>query len=276
MTLSKHLVILRSGIVLSVLFITVLAVVSWYILPFYPQIEEGVQNRAVPGFLSALFPQTANPYIPFATLSAALLWALGSLIVTFYFFENTQSVEVNFFILFVLSFVFEILRISVPLYLAFNLPVVFLKASAHILMFCRYFGLLSLFIASLYAAGLSIEKEENVILPLFIITIFISIRIPVNIFTYDSSFCLVNSYPVTFRIVETVISALTTLSFFASAIKSGLKEYYFTGIGAFFVLTGRSLLIEGDTCILPATGLLLLCAGVYFITTCLRKIYLWI
>jgi len=276
MTLSKHLLILKTVIVVSILFIAALVCAGWVILPYYPQIEEGVQNRAVPDVIAGLFPASTNPYISFVTLSAAMLWALGTLILIYYFFEKTQSVEVNFFIFFVFSLAFEVLRASIPLRLAFQLPAFFLTMSAHILVFWRYFGLSSLLIAGLYSAGLSIEKEENVIFPLFIISVFLSMRIPINTFTYDSSFCLVNGYPMTFRVMETVVIVLTTLSFFAGAYKNGLKEYYFVGIGSFLVLIGRALLIEGDTYILPAIGLAFLCGGVYFITVYLRKIYLWI
>jgi len=276
MTLSKHIVILKTAIVISVLFIAALACAARDILPYYPQIEEGVQNRAVSNLIAGIFPASTNPYISFITLSTALLWALGTLILIYYFFEKTQSVEVNFFIFFVFSLVFEVLRTSIPLRIAFQLPASFLSMSAHILVFWRYFGLSSLLIAGLYSAGLSIEKEENVIFPLFIISVFLSVRIPINTFTYDSSFCLVNGYPMTFKIMEIVVIFLTMLSFFAGAFKSGQKEYYFVGIGSFLVLVGRALLVEGDTYILPVIGLAFLCGGVYFITVYLKKIYLWI
>jgi hypothetical protein len=47
-------------------------------------------------------------------------------------------------------------------------------------------------------------------------------------------------------------------------------------MGSFLVLLGRNLLLNADTWIGPAAGLILLSAGAWFICSWLHKAYLWL
>lgn len=274
MTLSRHIQILKIGIGIAAIFLVGVCLFSWKIIPTFPELLKNAQNRSEFSYIAGLFPQP-SPYAAFVTVAASLVYALSALIMIFYFFEKTQSVEVHFFIFFIFSFMFEILRLTLPFQNAFKISGVFLDLSARMLVFCRYFGMFSLFIASLYAAGLKIEKEENILFPLVVITMFLSISVPINIFTYDTSLCMANAYPFVFKITGYIAGFFTVLSFFYGAWHGGTKEYYFIGIGSFLVFIGRLILIDADIYVLAFTGFLLLVAGTYLICRYLRRIYLW-
>jgi hypothetical protein len=265
--------LLKAGFLIAAAAAVTLILLSWKILPYYPDLVAEAQSRSLT-FYEALPP--ADDYASYATIAASIFYALIVLITLFYLFEKTQSVEVHFFFFFVFSFVFEILRIGIPVRLEFNLSGILLGAVAHTLVFFRYFGLFSLFAASLYASGLKIEKEESIILPLIVVTLFLSLGVPVNTFTWDTSLFLANGYPTVFRVLECTIALFTGISFFIGAWARNIKEYYFVGIGSMLAVTGRLFLINGDTYLLPAAGFILLMLGTYLICSYLRKIYLWV
>jgi hypothetical protein len=190
-------------------------------------------------------------------------------------FEKTQSVEVHFLIFFVFSLVFEAARLGIPARIAFNLPGILLSFVARTLIFFRYFGMFSLFTASLYSAGLKIDKEENVIFPLIIITLFLSMSLPINTFTFDTTLCLANGYPLVFRVMEYLVAGFSALSFVYGAWKASVKEYYLIAVGTLLAFIGRSILIDADFYLMAATGFILLSGGTWLICYHLRKLYLW-
>ncbi|MDR2510320.1 MAG: hypothetical protein LBC77_06720 [Spirochaetaceae bacterium] len=274
MTLSRHTFLLKFGIAAAAFMIAGLAAISFKILPYYPELVDAALRRSGYVFINA---RKLSPfhYAAYITMAASIVYALLTLILLFYYFEKTQSVEAHFFMFFVFSFVFESLRAILPLRMAFDLPSIYLSFAAHFLVFCRYFGIFSLFCASLYSAGFK-TKEENLIFPLIIIALFIAFRIPVNKYTWDTSLCLVSAYPLAFWALEISTALLTVLSFLCGAFMRGQKEYYIIGAGAFFALAGRMLLFSGDTLILPVIGLCSLSAGTYIICSNLRRLYLWV
>ncbi|MDR2481794.1 MAG: hypothetical protein LBD07_05860 [Spirochaetaceae bacterium] len=274
MTLSRHTLLLKLGIVIAATVLAGIAFISGMILPLYPGIAAAAVQRTYPAFIIAYFPET-TPYAAYFSVLASVFYGLVTLILLFYFFEKTQSAEVHFFMFFVLSLVFESMRTALPLKQALNLPVVYMRLMAHILVFCRYFGVFSLFCASLYSAGLQVKKEENIIVPLIIITLFLSFKMPVNQYTWNTALCLIDGYPIAFRMIEFVIASFAILSFLSGAFKRSIKEYYFIGIGSFFAFLGRAVLLDSDVFVLIPFALLLLFLGTYMICAYLRRIYLW-
>ena len=278
MTLSRHTLLLKLGITVAACAAGAILVVSKMTLGLCKELVDRAAEtgrRAGFPFLSDFLPPP-EPYAAYLTMIIAVFYALAALILLFYFFEKTQSIEARFFMFFVFSFVFETLRAALPLSMMLNLPGEYIGLSAHTLVFFRYFGVFSLFCASLHSAGLKTEKEENIIFPLIVATLFISFRLPINQFTWDTSLYLVNGYPTAFMFLEITVSLLTVFSFFAAATRRAVREYYWVGVGAFFVLVGRAALFYGDTYLQPVLGAIPLAAGTYLICAYLRKIYLWV
>jgi hypothetical protein len=274
MTLARHIQILKIGIAVAAAALVGVGVISWKIIPLFPSLIKNAWNRSTFSVIVNLLP-SESPYAAYVTVVASLVYALAMLIFIYYMFEKTQSTEVHFFIFFVLSLLFEILRLSIPSRIAFNLPGILLGFSAHALVFCRFFGMFSLFIASLVASGLKIEKEESLLFPLIIITLCLSIAVPINTFTYDTTLCLANGYPAIFRVMTYLVAFFSTLSFFYGAWHSGTKEYFAVGVGTLLAFLGRGILIDADFYLLAVTGFAMLSAGSCLICLNLRKLYLW-
>jgi hypothetical protein len=144
------------------------------------------------------------------------------------------------------------------------------------LLFGRFFGIFSLFAASVYAAGLEVQQQLNITLIAAFISLVIALGIPIDVLTWDSSFSMINGYLSMFRLVEAVVLLITIVSFLISAWSRGTPEYLSIGAGSFLAFAGRNLILSGDTWISPLPGLLLLIGGVWLICTKLHKVYLWL
>jgi hypothetical protein len=277
MTLSARNVFFRIEIVIAAAFLVLAGRLALYALPVCPAAAEDAVRRS-PGIIQGLAGRwlDPNPYVPFVSLAGAALYSLVTLVLIYTFFEKTQAPEILFITLFVLSFSLETMRLATPLQKAWEIPSLYLLMASRTLLFGRFFGIFSLFAAGVCAAGLEIQKQANIILVAAFISLVVSLGVPIDILTWDSSFSMINGYLPLFRMIETVVLAITMASFFISAWSRGTMEYLTIGTGVFLAAVGRNLVLSGDTWISPLPGLLLLIAGAWLICTKLHKVYLWL
>jgi hypothetical protein len=254
-----------------------LLVLTGKLLPFLPQYSEAAIYRPE-GFFQKLAGRffSTVPQVPFVSLFISTLYALAASIAVFFYFEKTQTPEILFFGLFVLSFVFETLRIIVPLRGIYEFPPVLLILGTRLLIFGRLFGVLSLFASSIYAAGLDIQKQGRVIAAIIIAILVISFKLPVTGVSWDTSFTILFAYSSMFRFADDVLMVITVISFLVAAYIRGTGDYRFVALGALLVSLGRLLLINTDIWITSFLGVIMLIAGTWFITTRLHQVYLWL
>ncbi|MDR1318478.1 MAG: hypothetical protein LBJ90_02550 [Treponema sp.] len=276
MTLSERNICFKAGIVLAALSIAAVVAASVTIIPARLILEETAIRSA--GIFQALISRFLKPapYSVYASIAGAVLYALITATLIYYFFEKTQSPEILFVFFFVLSFAVETTRFMLPLRRVYEIPSLYQLMAARTLLFGRYFGIFSLFIASVYATGLEVQKQRTITLVIVVATMIIALGVPVDILTWDTSFNMVNGYTSLFRLIEIGTFLITIVSFFIASYIRGSREYIFVGLGAFLVFLGRNILINGDTWASPLPGILFLSLGAWFICTQLHKIYLWL
>jgi hypothetical protein len=276
MTLTVRNIYFKSGIVLSLLALLTTLSLSFIIFSAYPQ--AGADATRATGLFHSLISRfsAARPYVSFVTMLSSVLYACTTLILIYYFFEKTQSPEILFFALFVSSFAFEALRVMIPLTVVNNLPGVYLVMSSRILLIARYFGVFSLFAASVYAAGLGEQKQGTIVFIIVIAAMIIALGVPVDSLAWDNSLMMVSGYTSMLKMVEVGIALITAVSFFISAYSRGSREYILIGIGSLLTFLGRSVLLTADTWITPLPGLALLAAGTWIICVQLHRVYLWL
>jgi hypothetical protein len=276
MTLLVRNIYFRAGICLSLLALVTTLSLSFIIFPAYPQVGAAAIRSA--GLFQSLISyfSAAHPYASFVTMLSLVLYAFITMILIYYFFEKTQSPEILFFALFVISFAFEALRVMVPLAAVHKLPGIYLVMSYRGLLIARYFGVFSLFAASVYAAGLGEQKQGNIVFIIAIAAMIIALGVPVDGLAWDSSLMMISGYTSMLKMVEVGIALITAVSFFISAYSRGSREYIFIGIGSLLAFLGRSVLLTADTWITPLPGLALLAAGTWIICVQLHRVYLWL
>jgi hypothetical protein len=277
MTLSERNVCFKAGIFLASLAVVAVIAASFVIAPAIPGVVEEAARRS-PGIFQSLIGHFFEPahYAAFISVLGAVIYALVSIVLIYYSFEKTPSPEILLFGVFVMSLAPEGLRILVPIRAVHDFSPVYLTMAFRILLFCRYFGLFSLFAASVYAAGLEVQKQLNIILFITVATLVIALGVPIDTLSWDSGFSMINGYTSMFRMVEAGVFVTTIASFLISAWSRGTKEYITISIGTFLVLIGRNILLSGDTWISPLPGVLLLGVGTWLICTQLHKVYLWL
>jgi hypothetical protein len=209
-------------------------------------------------------------------ITGMVLYSFLSIILIFYFFEKTQAPEILFVTFFAASFFPEAMRLLLPLSQLYEIPSLYLLMASRVTLFGRYFGIFSLFTASIFAVGFKVEKQRNVVLVLTVVTLIITLGIPIDTESWDSSLNLFSGYLSMFRLIEVGAFLATVLSFFIAAWSRSSREFVFIGTGSALAILGRHILLTADTWAALPTGLLLLTVGTWLICTKLHKIYLWL
>jgi hypothetical protein len=277
MTIAQRNLYFKAGIALAFLCLVLLGVIAQKILPLFPKLCAEALSRpagVLRNPIAVLFPVV--PLASFASLAFALVYSLCALSFVFFLFEKTHAPEILFIGLFALSFVFETLRILVPLQRLYSFSYSFLFAGSRLLYFGRIFGALSLFVASLFAVGIDIQKQGQVVTAMLFIVLLVVLRIPFSGHSWDTSLAMISGYSSMFHLTEIILMGITILSFLVAAYTREIKEYLFVSLGVLLISLGRGLLLAADTWIIPAVGLPLLVMGTLLITRRLHSIYLWL
>jgi hypothetical protein len=274
MTLRERNLFFKVGIAITTLALVGLTSTSIAVFHIQPSVFSFLIDEAAKRSGVVYFGPTWD-YAAFASMIGSVAYALFALIFIYRFFEKTKAPEILFFAFFVISFAFEACRIIIPLKEANELPSIYLIMSGRMLFFGRYFGLFSLFMASVYASGFNVQQQKNNILILLIVSFVFALDIPIDGFSWTSSLSMVNGYPQLFEMVELGVVVITLATFFIAALSRGSKDYIFVGLGAFAVFIGRAFLVNADTWFALCAGLLLLSVGTWLICIRLHSIYLW-
>ncbi|GHU60881.1 hypothetical protein FACS189445_1640 [Spirochaetia bacterium] len=276
MTLSVRNIYFRAGITLSLLALVTGLSLSVFLFPVYPQVAAAAVRTAGGIQTLAAHLSAPHPYVPLVTMLSMVIYAFISMILIYYFFEKTQSPEIFFFALFVGSVAFEALRVMIPLAAVKGLPGAYPVMASRLLLFARYFGVFSLFASSVYAAGLGVQKQGNIVFITVIAAMILALGVPVDGLNWDSSLIMLCGYSSMLKMVDVGILLITAVSFFISAYSRGSREYIFIGIGSLLALWGRSILLTADTWFTPLPGMALLAAGTWIICVQLHRVYLWL
>jgi hypothetical protein len=277
MTLSNRNNIFRLGIALSFLGLLICIFASVKTMSVYAPMEQEITRRS-----EGLFQILAGKLFDTELLAVhwcvtgVVLYSFLSLILIYFFFENTQSPEILFVVFFAVSFAPEALRLLLPLSRVYEIPSLYLLMASRVTLFGRYFGIFSLFTASIYAVGFKAQKQRNVILIITVVTLIITLGVPIDTETWDSGLNMISGYVSMFRLIEVGAFLSITLSFFIAAWLYSSREFALIGTGSALAILGRHILLNADTWAALPTGLLLLTVGTWLICTRLHKIYLWL
>jgi hypothetical protein len=277
MTLSARNLVFKLGILFSFLCLLICIFASIKAIPVYASMEDEITRRSegvFQIFTEKLFD--AKLLAVHWCIFALVLYSFFSIIFIFYFFEKTQSPEILFVFFFAASFSFEALRLILPLSQIYEIPSLYARVVSQTILFGRYFGIFSLFTASVYAVGLHAQKQSNVIMIITVITLIITLGIPVDTQFWDSSLNMISGYTSMSRLIEAGTFFITTISFFIAAWSRSSREFAFIGMGSVLAFLGRNILLTADTWAGLPTGMLLLVIGTWLICTKLHEIYLWL
>ncbi|MDR1859068.1 MAG: hypothetical protein LBQ69_06315 [Treponema sp.] len=277
MTLSARNSIFKVGIIISSLSLALCAVASLKAIPVYA-LMEGEATRRSAGIFQAFFGLffDARLLAVHCCVLALVAYSVLTIVLTYYSFEKTQSPEVLFVVFFAASFSPEALRLILPLAQVYEIPLLYTLMASRIILFARNFGIFSLFIASVFAAGYEVQRQRNVVMLIVVTALIIAIGVPIDTQSWDSSLNMITGYAPMFRLIETGTFFITAISFFIAAWSRGSREFIFIGAGSVLALLGRAILLSADTWASLPVALAFLVAGTWLVCTYLHKIYLWL
>ncbi|MCL2762927.1 MAG: hypothetical protein FWD36_06970 [Treponema sp.] len=277
MTLSDRNLAFKLGIAFSFLCLLICVAASIKVIPVYTVMEAEITRRSessLPAFLGQF--SAVQLLAAHSCILALVLYAFCSIIFIYYFFEKTQSPEILFVAFFAVSSSLEALRLILPLQWVYEIPSLYLLMASRIILFGRYFGIFSLFIASVYAVGFKTQRQRNVVMILVVITSVIALGSPIDTAVWDSSLNMMSGYISTFRLIEIGTFLITTVSFFIASWARSSREFIFIGTGSILAFLGRTILFGADTWVGLPIGLVLLVVGTWLICIRLHKVYLWL
>ena len=277
MTLSNRNAVFKTGIALASISLLLGIVLSLIAVPVYAYMDAEVAARPE-GFFHAFLGRHSEARllsVHFTVLFLAL-YSLASIALLYFFFEKTQSPEILFVAFFAASFIPEVLRLALPLARVYEIPPLYLLATSRAILFGRYFGIFSLFAASVHAAGYQSQQQRNSILIILAATLFMALSVQIDTQVWNSNLTMLSGYAAMFGLIEGGIFFATAASFFIAAWPRGSREFVFIGAGSVLALLGRSVLLQTDTWTGLPVGLLLLTGGTWLICVRLHRIYLWL
>jgi hypothetical protein len=276
MTLTDRNTIFKAGIVFCSVCTFLVLGLSFSVIPVYSTFgENGYRPDDIFQVISSHFT-SINYYAVHMSISAAILYSLFGIILIHFYFEQTNAVEILYIAIFIASFSVESLRLILPLQILYNFHPVYLLITSRILLFGRHFGLFSLFTASICAAGLEAQKSRSIIMIIGIAAIVVTLSIPIDVQTWDTSFNITVGFTNMFRLIEVAAVLTTVLNFFIAINVRGSGDYVYIGWGALFALLGRNMLLAADNWFSPCLGIVLLIVGTWFICNKLHNINLWL
>ena len=278
MTLSERNIVFKTGMVITFLSLLVCIAASVLIIPLYEKMGSEITH-----YSNSLFRTFSGNFLNSNLLAAHIcimvlvLFSFLSIIFIYYFFEKTQSGEILFVYFFSASFTFEILRLILPIIQVYEIPSMYLLGAFRIIFFGRYFGIFSLFVASVFAVGYKSQGLRYLIILILVVTLIIAFGIPVDTDTgkLDSSLNMIKGYASLISLIEMGTFLITTINFFIAVWIRSNREFVFVGIGSVLVFLGRGILLSADNWLGPPLGLACLAAGTWLICANLHKIYLW-
>jgi len=301
MTLSERNAFFKAGIVSCAVFVILIIAISFFTMPLYINnsnqtftenneisLNEDDENnitsplddaaRRPHNFLHKIANSIAGYNYLAVHISLFLLTAfsLTGMILIYNYFERTSTPEILYIAFFIVSCSFEVIRIIIPLHLAFRFPTIYIMTAMRILLFARFFGIFSLFTAGICSAGLEIQRIRNAILIITIAGMILTISIPIDVLSWDTSFNIVNGYNTMFKMIELVAFITIITSFLITAKNKDSKEYLYAAIGILIIFIGRNLLLNTDNWIGTILGIAMLSFGMWMLCSKLHKIHLWL
>jgi len=277
MTLSDRNIFFKAGIVLSFLSFCICIAASIKTIPVYALMENWITHRSE-GLFQALVGKFFTPKLlaVHCCILVLVLYSFVTIILNYYFFEKTKSPEILFVIFFAASFSLEALRLTIPLGQVYDFPSLYALTASRVILFGRFFGIFSLFTASIYGAGYEMQRQRYVIIIITVTSLLIAMGIPIDTQTWDSGLNMVIGYTTMFRFIDAGTLLITAISFFIAAWAHGPQGYVFIGAGSVLAFLGRNILLNADVWAGLPIGIPLLAVGTWLICTNLHRIYLWL
>ena len=188
-------------------------------------------------------------------------------------FEKTQSTEIVFFLIFLISCLFDTMRILVPLLRISNTYSRLLMQVAYVTLFARVLAPLSILGITVLSDDEARQNVDRNCIFIIITALFFAKLIPFNTGVINANFCVAYGYS---KILRYSSFFICIASISALIISNKRNEYgQVTTIGLILFVIGYSAMFFCYNLFLLILGPLLLCIGTFIYLKSLHKQFMW-
>ena len=203
-----------------------------------------------------------------------LLFTVISLFFIRFSFLKTNSSEIFFFSLFLISLAFDLSRSYIAVFNYFRIPEYYNIYASRVCYFGKFFGLSSLFIAAFFSSNAETKKTETTAAVIILISYMLSSSIPFS--TYKLSTMIQQpGYFSYFAFSILSIECLTALIYIFNYLQTGNREYIPLSISMMLIFAGRETTFFISEPFIFIAGLISLAAGTVIFSNKVHQIYSW-
>lgn len=188
-------------------------------------------------------------------------------------YSKIASPEIFFYAVFLFSFSFEGFRVFF-LYIQLGMPVFFGLLFTRIVIFGRFFGLISIFLSSLYSLEIKYQNFGvlmGVVLTLSLIAAYI---IPLDSSTILSQLIYKPGDEMSFFLANISLGLFAIINFLVAAYQRNKRFLYIT-LASLIIFGGRELFLFTTGPVTGSAGICLLFIGTFLFYKQMDRIYLW-
>lgn len=214
-----------------------------------------------------------NPTIVIISIFFLLLYALGTSIYLRLGFEKTQSSEIVFFLLFLLSFLFDSARLLIFLFYSSGAYSNFIFIFGNCVLLSRILAPLALLSLIIFVSEQERQNIERNLLLLLVTSTFFTMSIPLDTAIVYPNFAIFYSFSKVIFTASIVFAVLAIIISFITQFQNNSKQ--FTTIGYAMIWLGYLLIFNCTNIIRFILGSGFLVCGTIFYINALHNRYMW-
>lgn len=236
---------------------------------------KSAESSGITEFILSLLRNNYNGYAVLISILAFPFLSLGFLIFVYFTFKKTHAIEISFFAMFTLCISFESIRLVFPLYSFSNIVLDSIANLSRLVYFFRLAGIMSIFMAGIFANKIITRKISSVFFFLFFISFLICLSMPINNFYISRYFLSDIKAGHSYIYLFLIAALLACVNYFFVYITKNIKEYLFAAISLTGALIGYAVLLYTSSYTLLGIGLALFILGNLSFIKYIHSYHIW-
>ena len=194
-------------------------------------------------FIWIMINGSLDNYAVLISILSFPILSLGFLIFVYFTFKKTHAIEISFFAMFTLCISFESIRLVFPLYNFSNIVLDSIANLSRLVYFFRLAGIMSIFMAGIFANKIITRKISSVFFFIFFISFLICLSMPINNFHISGYFLSDIKAGHSYIYLFLIAALLACVNYFFVYITKNIKEYLFAALSLTGALIGYAVLL---------------------------------
>ena len=190
-------------------------------------------------------------------------------------FRRTSSLEIFFFLAFIISLSCDALKILSYYFVVIHLPAFYGVLVTRAVYLGFFLGLSFLFTGSIFSGELIYQKLGTVLGLALVFSLVLVYSLPIDATVFQPNMLYRAGGENYIFLVRFGLEALTVLSFVRSAYLAGSVQELFICLAVFLMITGRELIFFLTEPLAIATGFVLLAGGAILFSRRIYEKHLW-